>query len=37
MPVIAIINLANIIEYLTADGAEEQLKTIQAYQSLYGI
>ncbi len=37
MPVIAIINLANIIEYLTADGAEEQLKAIQAYQSLYGI
>lgn len=37
MPVIAIITLANIIEYLTADGAEEQFKAIQAYQSLYGI
>ena len=37
MPVIAIINLANIIEYLTADGAEQQLNAIKAYQSLYGI
>jgi len=37
MPVIAIINLANIIEYLIADAADEQLKAIQAYQSLYGI
>ena len=37
MPVIAIITLANIIEYLTADAADEQLKAIQAYQSLYGI
>ena len=37
MPVIAIITLANIIEYLIADGAEEQLKAIKAYQSLYGI
>jgi len=37
MPVIAIITLANIIEYLTADGAEEQLNAIKAYQSLYGI
>ena len=37
MPVIAIITLANIIEYLTADAGDEQLKAIQAYQSLYGI
>ena len=37
MPVIAIITLANIIEYLTADAADEQLKAIKAYQSLYGI
>jgi len=37
MPVIAIITLANIIEYLTADGADEQLNAIKAYQSLYGI
>jgi len=37
MPVIASINLANIIEYLIADAADEQLKAIQAYQSLYGI
>ena len=37
MPVIAIINLANIIEYLIADADDEQLKAIQAYQSLYGI
>ena len=37
MPVIAIINLANIIEYLTADAGDEQLKAIKAYQGLYGI
>ena len=37
VPVIAIITLANIIEYLTADAADEQLKAIKAYQSLYGI
>ena len=37
MPVIAIITLANIIEYLIAEADEEQLKAIQAYQSLYGI
>ena len=37
MPVIAIINLANIIEYLTADAGDEKLKAIKAYQSLYGI
>ncbi len=37
MPVIAIITLANIIEYLTADAADEQLNAIKAYQSLYGI
>ena len=37
MPVIAIITLANIIEYLTAEAADEQLKAIQTYQSLYGI
>ena len=37
MPVIAIITLANIIEYLTADAGDEKLKAIKAYQSLYGI
>ena len=37
VPVIAIITLANIIEYLTADAGDEQLKAIKAYQSLYGI
>jgi len=37
MPVIAIITLANIIEYLTAEASDEQLKAIQTYQSLYGI
>ena len=37
MPVIAIITLANIIEYLTADAGDEQLKAIKAYQGLYGI
>ena len=37
MPVIAIITLANIIEYLTAEAGDEQLKAIKAYQSLYGI
>ena len=37
MPVIAIITLANIIEYLTAEASDEQLKAIRTYQSLYGI
>jgi orotate phosphoribosyltransferase len=37
MPVIAIITLANIIEYLTDDAGDEKLKAIKAYQSLYGI
>jgi len=36
MPVIAIITLANIIEYLTAD-VSEQLNAIKEYQRLYGI
>ena len=37
MPVIAIITLANIIDYLTAEAADEQLAAIKAYQRLYGI
>ena len=36
MPVIAIITLANIIDYLTAD-AIDQLNAIKDYQRLYGI
>ena len=36
MPVIAIITLANIIDYLTAD-ASDQLNAIKDYQCLYGI
>jgi orotate phosphoribosyltransferase len=36
MPVIAIINLENIIDYLTAD-AGDQLNAIKEYQRLYGI
>ena len=36
MPVIAIITLANIIDYLTAD-ASDQLNAIKDYQRLYGI
>ncbi len=39
MPVIAIITLANIIEYLTADADADAslLDAIKAYQRLYGI
>ena len=37
MPVIAIITLANIIDYLKAEAAAEQLAAIEAYQRLYGI
>ena len=36
MPVISIISLANIIDYLTAN-ASDQLDKITAYQQLYGI
>ncbi len=36
MPVIAIISLENIIDYLTAD-ASDQLSAIKNYQRLYGI
>ncbi|MDD5268388.1 MAG: orotate phosphoribosyltransferase [Methylococcales bacterium] len=36
IPVIAIITLANIIDYLTAD-ASDQLNAIKDYQRLYGI
>ncbi|MFA5922687.1 MAG: orotate phosphoribosyltransferase [Methylococcaceae bacterium] len=36
MPVIAIITLENIIDYLTAD-ASDQLDAIKEYQRLYGI
>ena len=36
MPVIAIITLANIIDYLTAD-ASDRLNAIKDYQRLYGI
>ena len=37
MPVIAIITLENIIDYLKAEANAEQLKAIKEYQSLYGI
>jgi orotate phosphoribosyltransferase len=37
MPVIAIITLANIIDYLKVVAADEQLAAIEAYQRLYGI
>ncbi|MGZ4995915.1 MAG: orotate phosphoribosyltransferase, partial [Methylobacter sp.] len=39
MPVVAIITLANIIEYLTVDSDAETslLDDIKAYQHLYGI
>ena len=37
MPVIAIITLANIIDYLKAEAVDEQLAAIEAYQRLYGI
>jgi orotate phosphoribosyltransferase len=36
MPVISIINLANIVDYLAANNSE-QLDNIKAYQHLYGI
>lgn len=36
MPVISIINLANIIDYLAANNSE-QLNSIKTYQQLYGI
>ena len=37
MPVVAIITLANIIDYLKASAADEQLAAIETYQRLYGI
>jgi len=37
MPVIAIITLENIIDYLKAEANSDQLNAIKAYQSLYGI
>jgi orotate phosphoribosyltransferase len=37
MPVIAIITLVNIIDYLKVVAADEQLAAIEAYQRLYGI
>ena len=37
MPVVAIITLTNIIDYLKASAADEQLAAIEAYQRLYGI
>jgi orotate phosphoribosyltransferase len=37
MPVIAIITLENIIEYLTAAANTDQLNTIKSYRSLYGV
>ena len=36
MPVVSIVNLANIVDYL-AENASEQLNSIKAYQQLYGI
>ena len=36
MPVVAIITLANIIDYLTAESSD-QLNAIKDYQRLYGI
>jgi orotate phosphoribosyltransferase len=36
IPVVAIINLANIVDYLT-ENASEQLDSIKAYQQLYGV
>jgi orotate phosphoribosyltransferase len=36
IPVISIVSLANIIEYLTAN-ASDQVNNIKAYQQLYGI
>jgi len=37
MPVISIITLADIIEFLTADASSGQLDAIKEYQRLYGI
>ena len=37
MPVIAIITLENIIDYLKAEANAEQLNAIKEYQSRYGI
>lgn len=37
MPVISIITLNNIIEYLTDNAVYEQIDTIKEYQRLYGI
>ena len=37
MPVIAIITLENIIDYLKAEANAEQLNAIKEYQSLYGV
>jgi len=37
MPVIAIITLENIIDYLKAEANSDQLNAIKAYQNLYGI
>jgi orotate phosphoribosyltransferase len=36
MPVVSIISLANIVDYLTAN-ADDQLDRIKAYQQLYGV
>ncbi|CAG1020856.1 partial orotate phosphoribosyltransferase, partial [Patescibacteria group bacterium] len=36
MPVVSIINLNNIVDYLT-ENASEQLEKIKAYQHLYGV
>jgi orotate phosphoribosyltransferase len=37
MPVIAIITLANIIDYLKAEANNEQLDAIKTYQHRYGV
>lgn len=37
IPVIAIITLDNIIEYLAANASENQLETIKAYRARYGV
>jgi hypothetical protein len=37
MPVIAIITLENIIDYLKAEPNNEQLNAIKDYQQRYGI
>ena len=36
MPVVSIINLSNIVDYLTENDSE-QLEKIKAYQALYGV